>query len=341
MVYDSTLKLLSFSEMRSFNCFDWSEADVAGLNENFDYCILRGSNYLHAKTNWRDISALLDRVKIPVIPFSIGAQAPQRKMIEIPEATINVWKAFADHCGTIGVRGTYTAEVLSGIGIHNVEVIGCPSMFRANDPFLQVVPKPYDAIRNITFSLRREIATTYTPDVDRYLRLQRKLILELAARFDVCASVHGEAHEKSFFYRDPDGMQAALDELLKRQWFESEDDPLLKIYERQLFYGETVSAFDAMVREKDLSVGFRVHGVLPAMANGTPAIGVDYDSRGAELYEALDVPAVTLDDIEQNSFEALYRPSVFDTFNRRFVDHYRRMRRWLERNGMAHNMIAA
>jgi len=339
MVYDSSLKLLSFSEMRSFNCFDWSDADVAQLNANYDYCILRGSNYLHAKTNWRDIASLLARVKIPVIPFSVGAQAPRRRKLEVPAATIDVWKAFADHCGTIGVRGAHSAEIFADIGIHNVEIIGCPSLFRANDPYLQIVAKPLHAVEKITFSLRREIATTYTPDVDRYLRLQRKLILELAEHFDVCASVHGESHEKAFFYRDSDAIALARAELFKRKWFESEDDPLLRIYENQLFYAETVSQFDEMVRKKDLSIGFRVHGVLPAMANGIPAMGVSYDSRGAELYEALDVPTLTLDDIEQNSFSTLYDSVRFETFNRRFLGHYRRMRGWLERNGMAHNMI--
>ena len=42
---------------------------------------------------------------------------------------------------------------------------------------------------------------------------------------------------------------------------------------------------------------------------------------------------------EAKPLEELYKPELFDRFNRNLVHHYRRMRDFLDRNGMAHNML--
>lgn len=340
MVYDSSLKLLSFADLRVVNFADWTDKEVDEINAEYDYCFLRGSNYLHAEMEWRELAALLGRLRIPAVPFSVGAQAPARRRIELPQKSIELWKAFAGHCATIGVRGDYTAEAFNDIGIKNVEVIGCPSLFRRNDPFLRVKPKPWADIRRVAFSLRREVSRSYASDPARYLEAQKRMIRYLHARFDLTVTVHGEAAEKAFFYKAADLLPKYREELIRGGWFSEESDELQRIYENRLFYNEAPAEFDAFIRKQDFAVGFRVHGNLPALANGVAAICVDYDTRSGELADTFDIPKLTLDDIEADALEGLYRPDLFDRFNRNFVHHYRRLRDFLDRNGMGHNMLA-
>lgn len=340
MVHDSSLKLLSFADMRVTNIMEWTDREIDELNAEYDYCFLRGSNYVHEQMEWRELAKLLGKLKIPAVPFSVGAQAPTRRKINLPAKAIEVWKAFADHCATIGVRGAFTAEVFDSIGIRNVEIIGCPSVFRWNNPFMHISPKPWAEIKEVAFSLRREVVPAYAADIPRYLEAQKRMIRYLDSRFRLTVTVHGEAAEKAFFYKDQELLPKYRDELVHTGWLGEDDKDLLRMYQGQLFYNEAPGQYDEMIRTKDLAVGFRVHGNLPALANGVPAISVDYDTRSAELADAHDIPKLGLEEIEADALEAFYRPDLFDAFNRNFVHHYRRLRDFLNRNGMAHNMLA-
>ncbi|WP_162914568.1 polysaccharide pyruvyl transferase family protein [Desertibaculum subflavum] len=339
MVYDSSLKLLSFGELHITNIFEWDDKEVDLLNAEYDYCFLRGSNFIHDGVDWRDLASLLKKLKIPAIPFSVGAQAPERKKIELSPNSLEVWKAFADHCATIGVRGTYTAEVMNDLGIKNVEIIGCPSLLRHNNPFLRVNPKPWSEIKRVAFNLRREVSPAYANNVGRYLDIQKRMMRELDRQFDLTVTCHGETAEKVFYFKDKELLPKHRAELFKSGWFESESDPLVKIYEERLFYNVDVPEYDRMIADKDLAIGFRVHGNLPAMANGVPAICVDYDTRSRELADSYDIPTLTMDEIEAKPLDELYSPELFDRFNRNLIHNYRRMRDFLDRNGMSHNML--
>jgi hypothetical protein len=340
MVYDSSLKLLSFAELRVTNIMEWTDKEIDELNAEYDYCFLRGSNYVHEGMEWRELARLLGKLKIPAIPFSVGAQAPTRRKIDLPQKSIEVWKAFADHCATIGVRGAFTAEVFNDMGIRNVEIIGCPSLFRHNNPYLRLEPKPWSEIRKVAFNLRREVSPFYATDPRRYHEVQKKLIRYLDERFDLTVTVHGEAAEKAFFYKHPDFLPKYCDELTKSGWFDGSDNGrLMRVYESRLFYNEAPAQYDEMIRGMDLVLGFRVHGNLPAAACNVPAICIDYDTRSAELAEAFDLPTIGFDAAASAPLETLYRPGDFDKFNRNVVHHYRRLRDFLDRNGMAHNML--
>ena len=213
--------------------------------------------------DWRDLAGLLRKLKIPAVPFSIGAQAADRRKLELPQKSIDLWKAFADHCGTIGVRGTYTAEIMNDIGIRNVEIIGCPSLLRHNNPFLRVKPKPWAEMKRVAFNLRREVSPHYANDAARYLDIQKRMMRDLHRQFDLTVTVHGEPAEKAFFFKDEQTLPKYTAELFKSGWFESESDPLVEIYKSHLFYNQSVADYDRKISEQDLAIGFRVHGNLP------------------------------------------------------------------------------
>lgn len=338
MVYDSCLKLLDFADVQPFNLMAATDAEIEKCNAEYDYAFLRGSNYIHEYMEWNGAVDVLGKLKIPVVAFSVGAQAPSARKLQLPQKAIDFWKSIADHSASIGVRGTYSAEVLNDIGIRNVEIIGCPSLFRHNDPFLRARIKPLQAVRKIAFNLRREVSGTYTSDAARYLGVQKAAIRSLARQFDITVTTHGEQAEKAFFFQHPELSAKYRSQLIAEGWFDGPDDTLIPIYENQLFYNETVADYDRFIRTQDLAMGFRVHGNLPALANGVPAIVVDYDSRSRELADTFRIPVITLDEMEQQPLSALYRDDLWDAFHDHYPAAYRQMAAFLDRNGLAHNM---
>ena len=165
-VYDSTLKLLNYRGSTIINIdlpVDLEEA--AKINHDYEYVVLRASNYIHEEMDWGHFLDWLRAVELPVICLGVGAQAAIRRRIALPPDALRIWQMVADRCPSIGVRGEFTASVLEDNGIKNVDVIGCPSIFRSREPAIQLRHKPSSEIRRIGFSLRRETGGNYTDDV--------------------------------------------------------------------------------------------------------------------------------------------------------------------------------
>ena len=99
-----------------------------------DICVIPGANKLGRHTNLGGIAGLLERVEIPIVAISLGAQSDIDYGIpEIPEGTLRWVKAIADRAPSsyenIGVRGEFTRRVLHEYGFDRVRVLGCPSLF--------------------------------------------------------------------------------------------------------------------------------------------------------------------------------------------------------------------
>jgi Polysaccharide pyruvyl transferase len=133
-VYDSSLKLMRFKELGVLKISNPSDADIDRYNSEYDFAILRGSNYLHPEMDWLNAPSVLSRIKIPIIAFGIGAQAPAKGKLKLTKDARRVLDCIAERSVSFGVRGTYTAKVLWSLGIRNVRIVGCPTVFRNNDP---------------------------------------------------------------------------------------------------------------------------------------------------------------------------------------------------------------
>ena len=195
-VFDSSLKLLDYTGLEGMNIRDPSDAEIDRYNNEFDYAFLRGSNYLHNTMDWENAASVLARLRIPIIAFGIGAQAPSKHPLILNQATRRVMSLIAERCVSIGVRGAYTADVLWSLGIRNTRIIACPTVFRHNDPALRIDLPPIESVREVAYTLRREVDGAYAKDLRRYLGLQRETILDLADRFQLDVFAQGEVEEK-------------------------------------------------------------------------------------------------------------------------------------------------
>lgn len=100
----------------------------------------------------------------------LGAQSteslntPKKLVDSLQTVQIKFFKMLSERAGLIGVRGEFTAECLSLMGVHNVQSVGCPSFYKYFDGFYPEVAAP--SIRGVQM--------TFTPGT-----IERSKILKL------------------------------------------------------------------------------------------------------------------------------------------------------------------
>lgn len=340
-VFDSSLKLLNFETLDTLPIDHVDPAMIDRLNAEYDYVFLRGSNYVHAEMDWAQAPDVLRRLKIPVIAFGIGAQAPVSGKLELSEDSKTVLKLIADSTASLGVRGTYSAEVLNDLGIRNVRIIGCPTAFRNNNPGLAIRLPPLDQVKTAGVTLRREVSKTYAQDIQRYLTFHRDLVKAMADRFEVTLMSQGEAEEKKLALGTPEQKAAAMAALKDNAWASSWylDEQVEGLYRNRMFYSDVVAEYERLVRGLDLVLGYRLHGNLMALANGTPSIYFTYDSRTVEFADTFKIPSVDVFSGQDFRLEEYWDQSRFDRFNAAYAQVYGQMRDFLVENRVDNKMV--
>lgn len=340
-VFDSSLKLLNFEKLDELPIDRVDPAMIDRLNAEYDYVFLRGSNYVHAEMDWVQAPDVLRRLKIPVIAFGIGAQAPVSGKLELSEATKTVLKLIGDSTASLGVRGTYSAEVLNDLGIKNVRIIGCPTAFRNNNPNLAIRLPALEQVKKAGITLRREVSKTYAQDIQRYLTFHRDLVKAMADRFEVTLMSQGEAEEKKLALGTPEQKAAAMAALKDNAWATSWylDEQVAGLYQSRMFYSDVVAEYERLVRGLDLVLGYRLHGNLMALANGTPSIYFTYDSRTVEFADTFKIPSVDVFSGQEFRLEDYWDQARFDRFNTAYAQVYGQMRDFLVENGVDNKMV--
>lgn len=336
VVYDSTLKMLAFDQVSDLKIVSPTQDDIERY-KGYDYIVVRASNFIHNEMQWHRALEVLQEVQLPVFAFGVGGQASGRENYKLNEHNLRFWKTVSERSKLIGVRGSYTADMLYANGIKNVEVCGCPSLFRARNRDLRVGLPP--EVGKVAFSIRREASATYTEDVQAYLAQQRDFLLRVAGSYHTTVTIHGEPEEKGFFYGRQDIMARAEAEFRSTGWWTPDTEEAMRaLYANRLFFFLDVSEYDTFIRSQDVAIGYRVHGVLPALANGKPGVLVRYDSRSNELADSLAIPSVTAEEALRLSPRELLESVSFDDFNKVFPSRYDKMKFVLEQNGVPHRL---
>lgn len=187
---------------------------------------------------------------------------------------LSVLRKLAEKSHTIGIRGQYTADCLSVMGVHNHEIIGCPSIYIQKSYEHMRVKKP--SAQNLLVNFTRNVPTA------SYRSWEFKL-MQLGAEYNAawCQQTLAEY---------PADLIAAgkLDRKIE-SWLNKRG---------KIFY--KCDEWSKWLRDSNftLSLGTRFHGNMMAFQNGIPALWVDHDSRTRELLDYLHLPYVDCDEIE-------------------------------------------
>lgn len=168
---------------------------------------------------------------MPVIAFGLGVQIADNATQEeqfVNASTKLMLQMIADRSASIAVRGDLSKKVLNSIGIKNVRVIGCPTVFRHRRPTLSIRRTPSSDIQDLGFTQRRRTFGHQT--------LQRYLIRTLSEQYRLNIFCAGELEEKQLFYarrkmvKNPDLVfEQAVDSLVEQNWLYGPTDPLLAL----------------------------------------------------------------------------------------------------------------
>lgn len=299
--------------------------DADWINEQYDAFVLPLANafrksYLPQLKGYTD---LIEKLKIPVVVLSVGAQADIdsfSKLNPVNEQVTLFCKAVLKRSATIGVRGEFTKDYLNKLGFSDVEVIGCPSMFTFGNRLPELRQKPLGKYSKISINATENVlkfAEAFALNVRRYKYLSYipqnistlKALLNTALsdlECDLDAGLPDNLSHPVYHFRNP------------------------------AFFLDISTWLDFM-RTQDFSFGTRIHGNIISLLSGTPAHVIAHDSRTLELARYFEIPHTTLTantTLEDLTAERLFENSDYTGY---FKNHHKRFdvfNNYLQKSGL-------
>jgi hypothetical protein len=290
-------------------------ADADRVNADFDAFVLPLANAFRPSfvETLDSITAFVRRLRIPVVPLSVGAQASLKHETDRLDGMSGSIRAFAravlEKAPVMSVRGEFTADYLAALGIHDVEVIGCPSMFM-HGPGWRARPAPSGKPEDLRLALNS------TPRVPRMLalaaRLRRRVpdVMHIPQNYDDLLTLLGDRSDKVDKVVDPQTRTAI---------------PL------------DLPSWLRLLEQRDLTVGTRIHGNIASLLAGTAALVLAHDARTRELCDSLGIACMSLSalppGVSVNELRALADPGPF---NRGYDARFERFKAFLDPQPVPH-----
>ena len=312
-------------------------------SRNYDLIVVAAANFLFSGFDFGPFADLIEKIDLPCLMVGLGAQAPRVGALpEIKPGTLRFVRAVAARTGRIGVRGAFTAEVLAQLGIKNVEVTGCPSLYlRTPTQIRTAFAARREKPKMVSFNGSRNVIA-HSSEPNKMRTIERR-IYEQCASSESQFILQSEAEEMRIMTTsDADEMirlSAKIIESLEMTNLAPEQlrDTIRAKF--KIFFD--IDAWSESVRACSFSAGTRFHGNLIALLSGIPAHIICHDSRTQELSEFAEIPHSTLGEVADDFvIEELMRRTNIDKFIRRQAEAYAAYVRFMERNGVRHTLTA-
>ena len=264
------------------------------------------------------ITNFLTRIRLPIVPVSLGANSFTGFDVALARRLSGPQKRFlatlADQSKRIGIRGEYTAEILSALGIANFDVIGCPSYY-ACGPLRRIERKawhPHGVITTGTFFNR------YLPQSPHLLQDELYFINRLYLGVD------GAGAESNVT-----GTPFNLSEPTTSLHF------LQKAIEGRLEFFSDLHQWAAFWKRPHhcLTIGTRLHSAIFSINSGVPGVVTNPDARARETCEFLRIPYDS--GLSARSDIARVHDTLdLDLLNAAYPDRYAGFTRFLSAHGL-------
>lgn len=313
------------------------------LHEHFDLVVIPASNFVGNGVDLTDHADYFARSKVPLFCFGLGSQVLPGQEVALQPGTERFLRLLSERGGSIGVRGTFTAEVLWKLGIRNVSITGCPSLLSlrpstvaklvANRPSLDKVAV------NFSNNVRRHSLAAAGMRSSENALFQRMLSENAyyVLQNETPEMALGEALSRG----DTAGAAALLPKIAELFDVSGSREDVRRFLEQRMRVFFSVEDWVGCMGTMSASLGSRFHGNIAALLAGTPALFLVHDMRTLELCELLRVPHLTLDravpaeELVERLLAADYRP-----FARQFERLMVEWRLFLQRNGIGSEMVA-
>lgn len=270
---------LKYGNIDDYQYSSFVTTDLIWITENATYPNVR-----------KQLELAKDR---PLIPISIGTQSSSmNSSFKLAKDTVNLLSELQERC-ILGVRGSYTAEILNKEGIKNIQVIGCPSLYFPFDYKFKISKIADKNPLKVNCNMR----TLYS----KLSKEEQKYLVYCANHgFDFCEqTLHPLTRE---ICRD----LPTFDYLNK--WFN---------VAKHIFFN--VDSWRKYMSEMDFSIGCRFHGNVTMLWEGKPSLFITIDSRTEELCQFFHIPRIKLNDFDFNkNIEYYYELANYDEFNKNY-----------------------
>ncbi len=306
---------------------------LEAVPESVDCLVLSMSNFISPAAELGDVAAALEARRIrQIVMVGAGAQAYEYgDDIALTPGTRRFLDLVADRSVAIGVRGHYTAELLHGMGIRNVEVIGCPSAFwhGSADFALRKPVLPHAPRLAINATPLGHFRDRVSALLGHGMRHAARYVIQseqwLMPLLEAAGATTPEVENGLSYYAHP-----ACSPLALRAWLAG----------HLAIFFDIAEWIEAM-RDYDFVYGSRFHGNMAAVQAGVPALNLTFDTRTRELCEYLNLPFMQLQDFSGEMTPAeLYERADYSLFNATYAQKLGRYAGFLERNGVAHALPA-
>jgi hypothetical protein len=305
---------------------DYSAERAAEINEQYDAFVVPLANAFRPafRASLDRLSNLIEQLTIPVVVFGVGAQVGDDYATDclspMEESVKRFASAVLDRSASIGVRGELTASYLNSLGFHDIDIIGCPSMFLYGDRIPDIRPVELGAASRIAINLSPnaipvgDLAGIARHTWERY----RQLTYYAQNTTDAELLLWGDTTPESGF-ADP--------------FPRHRSHPLLRDNKVRVPLDPTT-----WIRELagyDFAFGTRIHGNIAALLAGTPSVVLTHDSRTLELCRYFDIPyrplATAPGDTDPRD---LYEQADFSAMLNGHGERFERIIAFLDRNNL-------
>ncbi len=282
---------------------DYRKPDFSGI----DNVIITDLIWIREGDSYPNIERLLDSCKLPFIPISVGLQAKDTSHnFTLSEQVVRLLHKIAERA-TIGVRGEYTATVLEKHSIKNIDVIGCPSMYYWNNPYLKVAGELGNGKLSCNFS------TFY-----HRLSVPEKWFLSY------CADRNAQFVEQTKH-------NLLLEHTMDESYFKYINNWLTRNKEIYLSQDMWINA----VKEVDFSMGGRFHANVMALRAGKKALFMANDSRTQEMTAYFQLPTMSIKDFKREQpVEYYYDLADYTAFNKNYILRYNNFSAFCHHNNL-------
>lgn len=276
---------------------------ISKANEtaSYDAIVIPAANWINERSDYGKLADYLYRKNVPVTLVGLGAQLQNVDDVNlISDGTKRFLQVASELTTSIGVRGEFTKKILNELGIRNVSVLGCPSLFTdLKVPEIRDISNPSDV--KLSLGGTRYILTK--GNFNKKNDIQRKLY-QFALQTNSPMFYQSEEFEVQLMAREN-----VLDKIeLASEYYSTSKDKLFKYLMDFGKYHTDINQWRMDAMKTDLYVGSRIHGVIAAMLAGTPGVLISHDERTRELAKSMSIPCI---DANEFNIDMLFDTSSF------------------------------
>ena len=278
--------------------------DPKKIKENFDSILIPASNWVNWKQDWGWLADLLVATELPICVIGLGSQLDGKNIVDVPEGTVRFLKVCSERAPSIGVRGEFTAQIINDLGIQNVTVLGCPSIF-SDGRVPEIRPLEINDSFRLAFG-----PTRYGLSSGDFNDTLHRNMYQFAIKNASSIYYQSESFEIALLNRE--NVDTFKDVAVSYYGVENYNELQSNILSKGKFHSN-LTHWISDVKKEDCYIGSRIHGVVSSTLAGTPSLLITHDKRTEELADYMAVPNIGIKDFELNhTLDAKYLNQLID-----------------------------